>query len=138
MAKIKFDMATMSTITLFENVTHARCKDCIIGPDSVLFIVQENQIAKAIGRKGQHIKHLEAKLKKKVKVVEFSPDVVRFIKNLCTPAAIAEAEEADGIITLRAADSRSRGMLIGREANILRANEAIVKRHFPITEIKVL
>ncbi len=138
MAKIIFDANTIKIMSMFESKTRAKLKDCIMSEGSITFIVQEKEIARAVGPKGANVKSLERALKKRVRVVEYSPDVIKFIRNLTYPANIAEADQADKIITLRAADSKSRGMLIGREANILRAFEAVVKRYFDIEEIKVI
>ncbi|MBN2111987.1 NusA-like transcription termination signal-binding factor [Candidatus Woesearchaeota archaeon] len=138
MTKIKFDLNTMQIMSLFDKVTRANLKDCIISDSIIIFIVEENEAAKAIGKKGANVRHLERSLKKKVKIAEFSSDIVRFMQNLAYPAKIREAEEKDGILTLTAADTQSRGMLIGRGASILRNFESIVKRYFHIQEIKVI
>ncbi len=137
MEKIKFDADAIKIMSMFEAITKAQLKDCIIYDASITFIVNENEVGKAVGSKGANVKRLENSLKKKVRVVEYSSDMIKFIRNLTYPAEIAEVEEDDKIVTLHAANSKSRGMLIGREANILRSFEAVVKRYFDITEIKV-
>jgi N utilization substance protein A len=138
MTKIKFDINTMQIMSLFEKMTRAKLKDCIISEGAIVFIVEENEAAKAIGKKGINVKNLERSLKKKIKIAEFSDDLVRFVQNLAYPAKIESAEEKDGILTLTPADSQSRGLLIGRGASILRNYESIVKRYFDIEEIKVV
>ncbi len=138
MVRIKFDIDAMKFMSLFEAMTRAKLKDCIISENLITFIVEEGEIAKAIGKSAVNVKKLEIKLKKKVKIAEFSDDIVKFIQSLTYPAKIREVQKEEGIVKITAADSQSRGLLIGREANILRAYEAIVKRYFDIEEIKVL
>ena len=45
--------------------------------------------------------------------------------------------EEGGIVFLDPKDLKTRGLLIGRGASNLRFFEAIVKRYFPIDELKV-
>lgn len=137
MVRIKYDIDAMKFMSLFSSIARARLKDCIISDNHVIFIVEENEIAKAIGKGAANVRKLETIMKKKVKMVEFSSDIVKFVQNLTYPAKIKEALQEDRILKLKAADSQSRGLLIGRGASILRAYEAIVKRYFDIDEIKV-
>jgi len=135
--KIKFDAATISFISLFERVTRAQVKDCIVGDSLITFIVEENEMGKALGKHGSNIKSLESNLKKKIKVIEYSPDMAKFIQHIIYPTHAKEIREDNGIVTIIPPDSRSRGFLIGRNATILRQNESIVKRYFDIEELRV-
>lgn len=137
MARIKYDIDAMKFMSMFEGMTGAKLKDCIISDDSVTFIVEEGYIAKAIGKKGVNVRRLESSLKKRVKISEFSDNLVKFIENIVYPANVRTVKQEDKIVTLTAADTHSRGLLIGRGASILRSYEAIVKRFFDIEEIKV-
>lgn len=135
--KIKFDAAIISYISLFERVTKAQVKDCMIADGLIIFIVEENEMGKALGKHGVNIKSLESNLKKKVKVIEFSPDMIKFIEHIIYPTKAKEIIEDNGKVTIIPSDSRSRGYLIGRNATILRQNESIVKRYFDIGELRV-
>lgn len=130
-------MTEMQFISLFEQSTGARVKDCINDEHHVLFIVHQEDIAKAIGKKGAHVRELERALRKKVRVVAFSEDPRVFVANLIAPSQAQDIQEEEGIITITSADTQSRGYIIGRNAANLRATEAIVQRYYPIKEIKV-
>ena len=136
--KIKFDINIMKFISLFESITRASVKDCIEQSKKLIFIVNENQISKAIGKRGLNIKKLEKLLNKKVKVIEYSNDLLQFTQNTLFPQKVKEISEEEGIITITPPDSKTRGMLIGHNAQNLRNTEEIVKRYFPIKEIKVI
>ena len=138
MAKIKYDIDAMKFMSLFESMTGAKLRDCIIAESMITFVVEENEIAKAIGRGGANIRKLESVLKKKIKVAEYSTDIAKFIQNLTYPAKVREVKADGRIVSIMAVDSYSRGLLIGRGAAVLRAYESIVKRYFDIDEIKVL
>jgi transcription antitermination factor NusA-like protein len=90
-----------------------------------------------VGKGGANIRNLEAKLRKKIKVVEHSSDLLQFIKNVVAPLGVSELSEEDGVVTLIAKDLKTRGLLIGRSASNLRFFESIVKRFYPINELKV-
>jgi len=136
MGKIVYDVALMQTISLFEQMSGAQVKDCIAG-DPIIFVVNEGEIGKAIGKGGQNVRRLEDKLKKKVKIVEFSPVLLKFIKNLVAPCSLADIVEDNGVVTMMAKDLKTRGLLIGRSASNLRSFEAVIQRYFPIKELKV-
>ena len=132
-----FDTKTLQMITLFEQMTGAKVKDCIITEGGVTFIVDEGEIAKAIGKGGKNARELERMAKKKIKIAEFHKDLIQFIQNLIHPLELSEAKLDNEILLLHAKDLKTRGLLIGRNASNLRFFEAVTKRYFPIKEIKV-
>ena len=127
----------MKYISIFESLTRAKVKDCIIN-GTVFFIVHENEIGKAIGKKGSNIKRIEGILKKRVKVVEFSNDIPWFVQNLIYPLKAKDIKEEGGIVTIYGNDTKTKGMLIGRDRNNINLIIDIVKRHFDVREIKVV
>jgi N utilization substance protein A len=135
--KIVFDQQLIQIMALFEKITHADLKDCVNEQGQLVFIVQQNEIGKAIGKGGKNVKQLEKALKRRVKLVEYSTDVTVFVKNLFAPLVATNITDDQGVITVTPADSNTRGQMIGRGASTLRFIESIVKRHFPITEIKI-
>ncbi len=126
----------MKYIALFESLTGAKVKDCIVN-DNILFIVHENEMGKAIGKQGSNIKRAENALKKKIRLVEFNNDVCRFVQNLIHPLKVREIKEEESIVTIYVNDTKTRGMLIGRDRHNLNSINNIVKRHFDVVEIKV-
>lgn len=135
--KILFNNDIIKLMSLFTYVTDTSVKDCIDSESRIIFIVDENQAGKAIGKKGANVRRLEEKLKKKVKIIEFSQDPVQFIKNIVYPNKVRDIACEDNVYTITAVDSFTRGMLIGRNAVNLREFESIVKRYYEIKELKV-
>ena len=136
MNKIKFDSESIKLITFFESMTGAKVKDCIVN-DRLIFVVEENQIAKAIGKNGINIKRMENALKRKIKLVEFSNDVLQFVKNILHPIGMLDVKNEDGVITIYGKDINAKAMLIGRNHTNLDRLTSIVKRYFDVNEIKV-
>ena len=134
--RIKYDIKLMKFISLFESLTRAKVKDCIEG-NLLIFVVNQGEIAKAIGKKASNIYRIEKIFKRKIKVVEFNDDITIFIKNLIAPIKVENITEEEHIVTITDPDKKKKGMIIGREAINLRNHEKIVSRYFPIKEIKV-
>lgn len=137
MNKIKFDSDLMKLITLFETMTGAKVKDCIAN-EKIVFIIEEGEMGKAIGKNGMNIKRAENMLKKKIKLIEFTNDVLQFVKNIIYPIELLNIEQDDGIITMHGKDTNARAMLIGRERQNINHLSGIVKRYFDVKEIKVV
>jgi len=135
---MKLDQQTIQIMSLVTKRTGATIKDCIITDNSILFIVIAGDAAKAIGKGGANVQLLERQLKKKVRIAEFSEDLEQFIRNLVHPAKLKSVSNDDGVITLEPEDFRTRGVLIGRNAQNLRQTESLAKRYFPeVQELKV-
>lgn len=137
MTRVKYDSELIKLMMIFESMSGAKLKDCISN-DKVLFIVEENDMGRAIGKNGINIKKFENKLKKKVKLAEFSNDAAQFVRNLAYPAEISDVKNENGIITIHGKDSNSRAMLIGRERQNLNHMAEIVRRYFDVKEIRVV
>lgn len=137
MNKIKFDSESMKLIALFESMTRAKVKDCIVN-DKLIFIVEENEMGKAIGKNGANIKRMENMLKKKIKLVEFSNDALKFIRNFIYPIEVLDIKQENGTITIHGKDTSTRAMLIGRERQNINHTTNIVRRYFDVKEIRVV
>ncbi len=127
-------------MSLFEKITHAKLKDCFL--DEVLgvltFIVQPSEIGKAIGKQGANIRPLERATGKKIRIIEFNEDKIRFIANMIMPLRAANIEEREEIIYITGPDTKTKGLLIGRNAQNLRNLEENVRRYFQVKEIKII
>ena len=137
MGRFKFDSEALKLMDFFESMSGARIKDCVSN-DKILLVVEENDMGKAIGKNGINIKKFEGKIKKKVKLAEFSGEVSQFVKNLSYPAEILEVKNEEGIVTIHGKDANTRAMLIGRNRQNLIHLTGIVKRHFDVKEIRVV
>ena len=137
MNRLKYDSDSMKLIALFESMTGAKVRDCIAN-EGLMFIVEENEMGKAIGRNGANIKRIENLLKKKIKLVEFSNDILHFVKNMIYPIEALDIKLEDGIVAIHGRDTATKAILIGRERQNINHLTAIVKRYFDVKEIKVV
>jgi len=138
MTRIKFDENLIKTMSFFERITRSKLKDCIQGEGSILFIVDPGFIGKAVGKRGVNVAKLEKALNRKIKIVEFNPDVLLFVKNMIYPLKVKDIEKTEQIITITGPDVQTKAKLIGRNGQNLRKLESIIKRYNDIMEIKVV
>jgi len=146
---IKIDREAMELISLFNNISGAIIKDCLIfkNPDLssevIVFLVKEQDVGKAIGKAGEHVKDLKSKLNKKIDVIAFSEDLNKFIQNILqtTKNSILvqdiEVKESRNqkktvIITVRPQD---RGKAIGKEGSMIRKIKILVLRYFDVDNV---
>ena len=127
----------MKLIMLFESMTGAKVKDCISN-EKLIFIIQENEMGKAIGKNGVNVKRMENKLRKKIKLVEFTNNIAGFVKNMIYPVEAKDILFDKGIVTIHGKDASAKAILIGRERQKIEHLSDIVKRYFDVKEIKVV
>lgn len=123
-------------INLFENLTKARVKGCHPSDDNIIFVVYEGEAGKAIGKGGENIKRLINLLKKKIKVVEFNEDPLKFVSNLILPAHAETRFEDEKTIIIEGHGARFKQAVLGPERKNLKELQSIVSSYFNI-EIKV-
>ena len=136
-SRIKYDNALIKLMSFFESATKAKLKDCFVDSTGLLvYVVEPAQYGLAVGRGGSNVKRLESVLKRKVKIVEYSDDILSFVASLVLPIRASNVSFADGVVAVTAYPE-SRGYLIGRGGKNLRNYESILRRYFPVKELKV-
>ena len=137
--KFKYDVQSLQWMSLFEKITRARLKDCFLHNEKLCFLVETGNLQKALGPQKKNVIRLEGLLKRKIKIIEYRDDMLRFITNVFAPLKIVEIKDVDGIVTITGPDQKTKGLMIGARAQNLRAYEGIVQKYFPtLKEIKVI
>ncbi|PIN81274.1 NusA-like transcription termination signal-binding factor [Candidatus Woesearchaeota archaeon CG10_big_fil_rev_8_21_14_0_10_32_9] len=137
--KAKYDVELLKLMSLFEKITRADLKDCFVNRERVVFIVQQGEMGKALGKQKFNLQKIEEAINRKIKIVEFNPDVLEFIKNLMYPLKILEIKQDDLVVIIKGPDTKTKGLMIGARAQNLRNYEELVKKYFDnVTEIKVV
>lgn len=134
---IKLNAEDIGLITFFENLTKASVKDCIINEkkEKITFIVSEGQAGLAIGKGGVNIKTLEGRIKKRIEVLEFSEDPIKFLSNIFRPIKIKNAyisERSDGKKTLHAVVDREN---IGMVSVKTKHARELLSKYFKFDEV---
>lgn len=139
-AKLMFDTDIIRMIALFENVTKANIKDCVIDEtgDMVCFVVEEGKIGVAIGKDGKIVKKVERMIGKNIKLFEFSKDISTFVKNVIPQAkAIKIKNENGSVIVEIKVEKRDRPFVIGRDKKNLNFYKKLLQRSHKIDDIVI-
>ncbi len=138
--QLTLDTDTIRLITLFENLTGAGVRDCLVDDDNgiVYFVIDEGQIGKAIGKNGSSVKNTENLIKKDIKVFEFSEDAERFVRNLIpnVNSLRLKAENGRNVVEIWI-DKKDKAGVIGRDGKNLKIYKELLQRNHDINEIKV-
>jgi len=135
---IKLDTEKIQHIGLFETMTGSYVKDCIMDKEKnkIIFVVAEGGAGRAIGRKGYNIKHIEKMLNKKVEIIEYSDDPIRFATFLLRPSKIQDgylSSRNDGRKVLNIRISKKQDLDRGK---ITRARH-FLKHYFQIDDLVI-
>lgn len=135
-----FDTETIRLITLFENMTHAPVKDCLVddSTNTVYFVVEEGKIGVAIGKNGSNVKHAEQIIGKTIKLFEFSNDIVSFAKKIIPQATAIKVRNEDGRVTIEVrVEKKNRPIVIGREGRNLKVYKELFKRSHNVDNVMI-
>ena len=125
---IKFGANEIRFIALFENMTGAMVKDCIIDDDNnkVTFVVKQGDMGLAIGKRGSTVSKVQRAVDRGVEVIEYNEDPTQFIKNILSPAELQSVKistkKSGEKIAVVSTDNTNKRIAIGKNGiNIERA-----------------
>ena len=133
---IKFNANEIRYIALFESMTGAMVKDCIIDDDNgkVTFVVKNGDMGLAIGKGGSTVTKVQKAVDKGVEIIEYSEDPTIFIKNILAPAELKSIKviqkESGEKMAIVNTDSVNKRIAIGKNGiNIERAKFLAKRQH---------
>ncbi|HEY7506136.1 MAG TPA: NusA-like transcription termination signal-binding factor [Nitrososphaera sp.] len=144
MIEIKLTSDELRLMSLFQSITSATARDCIVDGkmDRVIFVVNKGQMGLAIGKGGATIKQLQNVVAKKVELVEFSEDPIEFIRNMLNSEMVSDVKMSDrpdgtkqAVVTV---DARKKGAVVGREGRNAEKARLLAKRYFQITQVLIV
>jgi N utilization substance protein A len=133
----------MRYIALFESITSANVRDCIIDDElnRIIFVVKQGDIGAAIGKGGKNIRLLERMTGKKHEIIEHADNPVEFIKNTLKPARVNEVritERPNGkVIAVVSVNPRDKGVAIGKNGRNAERMRFLAKRYFQIQNVSI-
>jgi len=140
---IRFTSREMRYIALFESITGATVKDCIIDDqlNRIIFIIKEGDIGVAIGKRGKNIHLLEKMTGKRHEIIEHSESPAQFIKNALKPAQVREiriTERSNGkSIAVVSVNPKDKGVAIGKNGRNAERIRFLAKRYFQIQNVSI-
>ena len=142
--KIKLTPDELRLISLFQTISSASARDCIVDDkmERVIFIVNKGQMGLAIGKGGATIKQLQNVVAKKVELVEYSDDASEFIRNILNSEMVNDikiTERSDGSKqAVVFVDPKRKGVVVGREGRNAEKARLLAKRYFQISNVLIV
>ena len=140
---IKLTTDQIRLISLFQNVTKTTARDCLDDEkqDKIIFVVNEDKMGLAIGKGGSNIKSLQNILKRRVELIEYSDDPIKFLKNILNSKLINEVKldtKQDGSSQATIiVDQGKKGLVVGREGRNAERARLFAKRYFNISSVQI-
>ncbi len=132
------DSNSLELMKVFEQRTGAKVADVVEDDKGIVFIVEEGQIGKAIGKQGSTLTKLrEAFSPKNVEVIEDASDMRSMIDKTLRGAVIRNVEQNNNQVVI-SVDSTTRGIAIGKGGSNIKKLKVALKRKFGIEDAKIL
>lgn len=141
---IKLTSEELGRISLFQSISGATARDCILDEkmNRIIFVVNEGDMGLAIGKGGSSIKSAEKQLGKPVEVVEYAEDPKDFIINALNTRKISEIRMSEKPGGTKAAlilvDQRHKGEVVGRSGRNAERARLLAKRYFDVESIRII
>uniref|UniRef100_A0A7C3UJM6 Probable transcription termination protein NusA n=1 Tax=Geoglobus ahangari TaxID=113653 RepID=A0A7C3UJM6_9EURY len=136
---VKLSTESIRYIALFESLTGAIVKDCLIYDDRVVFLVRKGDMGLAIGKGGINVEKAREIIGKKVEIFEHSDNPAEFIENVFRPIKVTVkiVERGDKKIAYVYASSQYKGLIIGKGGKNINKVKELVRRHHDIEDVIV-
>jgi Transcription elongation factor len=127
--------------TLFESITGVTPIDVVIDNEysRIIFVVQKNQAALAVGKGGSHVKMLRNIVGKDVEVVETGESPEELIKNSLYPAKVIMVKvtkaPSGSKVAITTVAPEDKGVAIGKNGRNIARAKVLAKRYFDIEKI---
>ena len=141
--EIKLTSDQLSLMSMFQGMTGATARDCVIDErrGRVIFVIAQGQMGLAIGKEGASVKKIERAVKKPVELVEWADDVEGLVKNSLGPKYVQEVRVSDrldgtkGVVVV--VDSRKKGAVLGLGGKNAERVRLLAKRYFDVSNVQI-
>ncbi|MBN1169806.1 NusA-like transcription termination signal-binding factor [Candidatus Micrarchaeota archaeon] len=127
------DLKIFST---FEKITHVMPTDYVISSSSLVFLVSEETLGKAIGKQASNIEKLRKMFRKRVVIVADKETPEDFLKSFFGNVQILDIEARNVMgetALMMTVDEKDRGIAIGRDGERIKAAKSLLKKKFNAT-----
>lgn len=143
MPEIKLSSDELSLMSMFQGMTGATARDCVIDEkrNRVIFVIAKGQMGLAIGKDGASVKKIERTVRRPVEVVEWADNVEGLVKNSLGARFVQEVRVSDrldgtkGVVVI--VDSRKKGAVLGLGGKNAEKVRLLARRYFDINNVQI-
>ncbi|ESQ22900.1 MAG: NusA family KH domain protein, archaeal [uncultured Acidilobus sp. MG] len=106
----------------------------------IIYLVDRNDVGKAIGRDGRNVKMLSKMLNKNIEIVEYANDIDNMVRNLLPGVTVLKVEvtERDGLKTVYVkVKDDEKGKAIGRDGRNVKRARLVLNRLFNVDRVVI-
>jgi N utilization substance protein A len=106
----------------------------------IIYLVDKNDVGKAIGKDGRNVKMLSKMLNKNVEIVEYANEIDNMVRNLLTGVTVLKVEvtERDGLKTVYVkVKDDEKGKAIGKDGRNVRRARLVLNRLFNVDRVVI-
>jgi len=136
---ITIDNYALRTMAFFKEKTRVSPLNCIVTKDSIIFLVENGLVRKAIGKDAVNVKYLRSQFKKEIKIFEKGEDIDKTISNFIYPIKLNSSKIHRRVLSMLLMDPKDRRKLLGNgQTTLKQLKEVISLYHQNIRDIKLL
>lgn len=136
---VKLSAESIRFLTLFENLTGASVKDCLVYDEKVVFVVKKGHMGVAIGKGGINVERAKELIGKRIEIIEHSDDPAEFIANIFKPIKVnVRLMDKNGMKIAEVNVSPDlKGIVIGKGGKNINKAKELARRHHNIEDVIV-
>lgn len=134
------NMQTMRYINLLDRVARVRTRKCFIYNNIIFFAVPRVMVSQAIGPNAQHVRELQEKLGKRIKIISEQhglENAQKFVMDIVSPVRFKSLELTHEGVVITAGSPQTKAALLGRNKKRLEELKQIIEDNFHV-ELKIL
>ena len=140
MMEVKLTTEGIRYIALFESLTGAIARDCIVDEenDRIIFVVKNGDMGLAIGKNGNNINRVKKSIGKHIEIVEYSDDLNEFVANALQPVAVKKVQIVSKDYKRLAyveVMSKDKGLAIGKNGRNIQKAKVLAQRHYGLEDV---
>ena len=140
MMEVKLTTEGIRYIALFERLTGAIARDCIVDEenDRIIFVIKKGDMGLAIGKSGSNINRVKKSIGKHIEIVEYSDDLTEFVVNSLQPVTVKKVQiisKDDKKMAYVEVMSKDKGLAIGKNGRNIQKAKVLVQRHYGLEDV---
>lgn len=139
--KIKITPEEFSYMALLHEVTGVHVRDCIVDDenDRVIFLVNPDEVGKAVGPRGTYVQKLRKIIGRNIEIVGYSEDLEEATRLALAPARVKEVRLVNRPggkkVVYVSVEPSDKGIAIGRNGKNVARARIILGRYFGVDSV---